>query len=159
MGATGGEEDEAACDPGASSSKDGNPVGDEVSMEPQEDAPVKIARDPGDPTLKEREDHNATHVPYRSWCPVCVKAKGKEEAHRNLKGSEKSCKATISFDYKSFGQEADEDDKATAIVYKDDKTKMTFGHVCECKGASDEWTMGKVIEDIDRLGHKGDPEG
>eukprot|EP00974_Lingulodinium_polyedra_P125558 11195032-Lingulodinium_polyedra.AAC.1 len=79
-------------------------------MEPQEDAPVKIARDPGDPTPQEREEHNATHVPYRSWCPVCVKAKGKEEAHRSSKGQEKSCKATISFDCKTFGQEEDEDD-------------------------------------------------
>ena len=43
----------------------------------------------------------------------------------------------ISFDYKTFGQEDDRDDKATAIVYKDDHTKTIFGHVCERKGASD----------------------
>ena len=34
-------------------------------------------------------------------------------------------RATISFDYKTFGQEDDRDDKATAIVYKD-HTKMNF---------------------------------
>ena len=148
------EEETEVHDPDARSSKDDCPDEDRVDMEPQEDAPVKIARDPGDPTPQEREEHNATHMPYRSWCPVCVKAKGKEEAHRSRKSGDKSCKATISFDYKTFGQEEDEDDKATAIVYKDDKTKMIFGHACECKGASDAWVMRKIEEDINRLGHK-----
>ena len=113
-----------------------------------------MARDPGDPTTKEREDHNATHIPFRSWCPICVKGKGREEAHRNARGKERSCKATISFDYKTFGQEEDHGDKATAIVYKDDHTTMIFGHVCERKGESDTWVIEKIKEDIARLGYQ-----
>ena len=40
---------------------------------------------------------------------------------------------------------------------------MKFAHVCERKGATDKWIVGKIIEDIDRLGHtevilKGDGE-
>ena len=96
------------------------------SSVPQENAPLKVARDPGDPTTKERGDHNATHIPFRSWCPICVKAKGREEAHRYGRGKERICKASISFDYKTFGQEDGRGDKATAIVYKDDHTKMIF---------------------------------
>ena len=95
-----------------------------------------MARDPGDPTTKEREDHNATHRPFRSWCPICVNAKGREEAHRKGRGKERSCEATISLDYKTFDQEDDRDDKATAVVYKDDHTTMMFGHVYERKSAS-----------------------
>ena len=125
-----------------------------ISSDPQENAPLKVAREPGDPTTKEREDHNATHIPFRSWCPICVKAKGREEAHRNARGKQRSCKATISFDYKTFGQEEDRDDKATAIVYKDDHTKMIFGHVCERKRASDTWVIEKIKEDIARLGYQ-----
>ena len=34
--------------------------------------------DPSDPTTKEREDHSATHTPFRSWCPLCVKRKEKK---------------------------------------------------------------------------------
>ena len=94
-----------------------------VEADSEESAPIKIARDPGDPSSREREDHCVTHLPYRSWCPICVKAKGKEEAHRKRE-SERSIKATVSFDYKAFGQEIDYDDKATAIVLKDDKTKI-----------------------------------
>ena len=71
-----GNEEEEVHDPEARSSSDGGPGGAKVASEPQEDAPIQIARDPGDPTLQEREEHSVTHVPYRSWCPVCVKAQG-----------------------------------------------------------------------------------
>ena len=53
----------------------GPPGEPSISSDPQENAPLKVARDPGDPTKKEREDHNATHIPFRSWCPICVRAK------------------------------------------------------------------------------------
>ena len=43
------------------------------------------------------------------------------------------------FDYKTFAQEADYDDKATVLVCKDEITKMKFAHI------------EKIIEDIDRL--------
>ena len=47
--------------------------------------PVRVARNPGDPTDKEVEEHNVTHLPHRSWCPVCVKARGKEVAHKKVR--------------------------------------------------------------------------
>ena len=99
-----------------------------------EDAPVKIARDPGDPTPGERERHNATHIPHRSWCLVCVKGKGKEESHRRQKRGDESCKPHLWIDYKTFGEEGDYDDKATVLVCKDEITKMKFAHICERKG-------------------------
>ena len=38
--------------------------------------------DPRKPTKAEVEEHELVHVPYRNWCPVCVRAKGKELNHR-----------------------------------------------------------------------------
>jgi len=38
--------------------------------------------DPRLPTQREVDEHNLTHLPYRNWCPVCVKAKGKDLDHR-----------------------------------------------------------------------------
>jgi hypothetical protein len=40
--------------------------------------------DPRKPTQKEVEDHRLTHLPYRNWCTVCVKAKGKDLDHRKV---------------------------------------------------------------------------
>ena len=38
--------------------------------------PVRVARVPAAPTAKEKAEHWVTHYPYRSWCPVSVKARG-----------------------------------------------------------------------------------
>ena len=86
-------------------------------------------------------------MPFCSWCSICVKANGREEARRNGRGKE-SCKATISFDHKTFGQEDERDDIATATVYEDDHTQVIFGHVCERKETSETWVIGKMKEDI-----------
>ena len=95
-------------------------MSDEVLCQPcGEEAPVKVARDPGNPTTEEVDNHFVTHFPYRSWCPVCVMAKGKEEAHFRSKEKEKSKVPIIGIDYKVFGQEIETDDKATAIVMRE----------------------------------------
>ena len=48
-------------------------------------------------------------------------------------------------------------------MYKDDHTKMVFGHLWERKGASDTWVIQKIKEDIARFRYqdvilKGDGE-
>ena len=93
--------------------------GHEVECADASEILIKIAKDPGDPTLEDVEAHNATHLPYRAWCPVCVKAAGREGSHWKQRESQKSIKPTFRMDYKSFGQEDDVDDKATMIVMKE----------------------------------------
>ena len=41
----------------------------------------KIRRGPIGPTKSEREIHEATHVPYRSWCRHCVRGRGRNAPH------------------------------------------------------------------------------
>ena len=36
---------------------------------------------PATPTLEEVRQHRLTHCPYRSWCPHCVRGKGREDRH------------------------------------------------------------------------------
>ena len=43
--------------------------------------PVKAA-DLKLPISEELDTHNLTHLPYRSWCPHCVRGKGKTMDHR-----------------------------------------------------------------------------
>ena len=45
---------------------------DEEDIYENEDAPIRLPRNPADPLPEEREKHWKTHLPYRSWCPVCV---------------------------------------------------------------------------------------
>ena len=37
---------------------------------------------PSEPTASERRQHELTHMPYRDWCPHCVKAKGRHGASK-----------------------------------------------------------------------------
>ena len=37
---------------------------------------------PQQPTRQERFEHKLTHLPYRSWCPICVKSKSRTDNHR-----------------------------------------------------------------------------
>ena len=46
-----------------------------------ESAPVRRPRNPAEPTKLEVEQHWATHLPYRPWCPICCKARGREDPH------------------------------------------------------------------------------
>ena len=32
-------------------------------------------------TKQEREEHERTHIPYRSWCDIFVRARGRKCAH------------------------------------------------------------------------------
>ena len=126
-----------------------------MKCEPCESTSIEIARDPGSPTIEEIERHNPTHNPYRSWCPICVEAKGKEDPHYKSKKDKSKLegKPTIGLDYKSFGQNAKNDDKATVIIGRDRKTMYTFAHLCTAKGPTDEWVVEQLVKDIDGLGH------
>ena len=50
---------------------------------------AKIVRSPGTPSKIEREQHNMTHWPYRSWCEHCNKGRGVGQPHRSMKGEYK----------------------------------------------------------------------
>ena len=34
--------------------------------------------------ISERRQHELTHLPYRDWCPLCVKAKGRHGASKKI---------------------------------------------------------------------------
>ena len=48
----------------------------------------------------ERKGHELTHLPFRSWCPACVKAKSKRNHSRALKTKQ----PIIQLDYCYFGR-------------------------------------------------------
>ncbi|OLP97472.1 Retrovirus-related Pol polyprotein from transposon TNT 1-94 [Symbiodinium microadriaticum] len=59
-----------------------------VDVEPE--APEYVAhrpkglKQPGEPTLTERLEHELTHLPFKPWCEVCVRAKSKQAKSRRL---------------------------------------------------------------------------
>jgi hypothetical protein len=41
----------------------------------------RMATNPRAPTRAEVDEHMATHLPYRAWCPHCVVCGGRERQH------------------------------------------------------------------------------
>ena len=49
-----------------------------------EESPVKFRRNPsGAPSKKERDEHEATHIPFRDLCTACVMGRGRRHPHRH----------------------------------------------------------------------------
>ena len=61
------------------------PGSEGAEEERAEDAVVpRPAPSPCAPSRAEREAHEATNLPYRSWCPVCVQGRAGNPPHRRL---------------------------------------------------------------------------
>ena len=105
--------------------------------------------DPRLPSQKEVEDHYLTHVPYRNWCPHCVRGRGKDLDHR--KGlDEDRCLREFSFDYCFPGDEKGA--KVTVLVGRERVTGMTMASVVPVKGTSGQFAAMKVLDFIKECG-------
>ena len=45
---------------------------------------ARLLRTPEPPTDAARMAHNATYVPFRDWCPICVASRGRSSPHRRV---------------------------------------------------------------------------
>ena len=79
-------------------------------VESEEGRQPEVLRDPGAPTSKDIEEHNVTHIPFRSWCPHCVTGKAQDRPHRMKKEAQMDKQVPeIVFDYGFFGGKEDEE--------------------------------------------------
>ena len=77
----------------------------------------RVVRSLLDPKLTSEEElhrHNLTHMPYRSWCPHCVRGRGKEMSHRRKKDLEEASVPGYRLDYCFLGDE--DGNKLTVLV-------------------------------------------
>ena len=92
------------------------------------------------PSQQEWDDHQRTHIPFRKWCPFCVRGKCTTGAHkRGAKSDEEIEKEVlvISMDYmgpKSRDHKADKIDSLPILVGVDRKSKWVFAHMVPNKG-------------------------
>ena len=50
--------------------------------EDEEGQQPKVIRSPKALTKAEREEHEATHLPFRSWCTHCLRGRGRNKPHQ-----------------------------------------------------------------------------
>ena len=122
-------------------------------------SPIKVSE-------KERDDHNRTHAPNRSWCSVCVKARGQTMSHlqrRAADGEEGARIPRISMDY-FFMSKQDEDAKENPIlVVLNEDTNEKYARATGRKGVGTEgvmeWLVKDVHEELKSWGHAGGTGG
>ena len=71
--------------------------------EQQEAKKAKGLPTPPQPTEQERMEHELTHLPYRSWCPVCVRSKGRADNHPKQHSKAPVIQVDITY-YKAMGE-------------------------------------------------------
>ena len=86
--------------------------------------------DPRLPSQTEVEEHYLTHVPYRNWCPHCVRGRGKDLDHRKSLEEDRRVRE-FSFDYCFPGDEMGS--RITVLVGKERVTGMTMASVVPVK--------------------------
>ena len=80
------------------------PDRDHEDPDGDEQAPARNVTNPKDPLPEERELHcKRGHLPYRAWCPVCVKARGRGDQHK-AKESDEEAVVKVSMDRCSVGK-------------------------------------------------------
>ena len=83
----------------------------------EEGARMRNIGDPRRPSAKEVDERYLTHVPYRNWCPHCVRGRGKDLDHRKGLDEDRSVRE-FSFDYCFPGDEKGK--KLTVLVEREE---------------------------------------
>ncbi len=88
---------------------------------------ARRARGRPQPT-QEMEEHALTHMPYTSWCPICVKAKGKQDAYKQ----QQSKQPVIQIDFAYLKTPTDEQSLA-ALTAVDVQSQLTMHGTCSTR--------------------------
>ena len=108
-------------------------------------------QDPRVPTQAEVDEHNMTHLPYRSWCTHCVRGRGEAHPHHKS-GNEERDVPELHMDYCFMGKV---DEKAQPIlVVKERDTRMMCSMLVGEKGTADEHVIKRIIAFIKELGYE-----
>ena len=126
---------------------------------------TKIVRNPGTPSVKERQEHEVHHWPYRSWCDHCVKGRALGQPHKTMTGQyAESSVARILMDYgylheeevitqEEHGTQGESKVSLTAMVMLETMCSGVWAYALDAKGGSTlDWLAKTLVEDIEIVG-------
>ena len=144
----------------------------EAASDEEGGVPIQLPN-PRTPTRQEREEHEATHLPYRSWCEHCVRGKGRRRGHRRRENEQKKAdlgnvtKVYMDFYYNGSSANKDEEkeDKekdggidSPAVVLYDGRTEALASWVMESKsfvkGGRNDWVPKMIASELEQWGYQ-----
>ena len=132
------------------------PVGNEGDKEEEATQP-KVSVAPTQPSREEVERHMATHLPYRSWCPHCVRGKSGSKPHRVNQRMHEIPTVALDYMFMHSNQGEQEERGMPIMVTKDllncgKGTGMISASVLIQKGVCGQ-AIRKLSSEIGKLGH------
>ena len=141
---------------------------EEQEQEDEEESTKRTHRkvcSPHTPSIKEREEHELTHWPYRSWCDACVKARAVGQPHKSMTGEHAtSSVARVLMDYGflheeetvqegEHGKQVESKVSVTVMLMLETLCSSVWVYVIDGKGASSvDWLAQQVVDDIETVG-------
>ena len=148
--------------------EEGRDAVEEANLEDEEGEEAKVRRAPKGPTHREREEHEATHIPYRSWCKHCVRGRAPNRPHRaSIEEADDEKKQfrvpRISMDYFFMGQEGEKATECPMLVMVDESTDNRYMRAVGRKGLGEghemEWLIKDMSEELKSWGYPGGEHG
>ena len=104
-------------------------------------------------TAEARRQHEVSHVPYRSWCKVCVQTKGRDKAHPRQGETHEGEEGLPKFeaDFAHVGRTAGQDTLAYLSVV--DVGSGSMSATTMPTQSLSPFVVGAVVEFIDSLGY------
>ena len=105
------------------------------------------------PTQKEREEHEATHVPFRDWCAHCMMGRGRTHHHvAKQKSEDQSRRPIIAVNYYFMKMKSVPnahtvpEESITCIAVKEDRHQNMMSSDALKKGVEEPWTIERVAK-------------
>ena len=143
-------------------------VADPILDQEESTQPPQVIRSPVEPSAEERRNHEATHLPFAQWCPVCVEAKSTDVHHRSVDFDERKAnqdeemRAKIQIDY-TFLKTGPEEPTIVVLTALDVINGIGGATVVKNKGISDGHPVKWLKAFLEETGHvklviQSDPE-
>ena len=113
---------------------------------------------------EEWEQHELTHTPFRSWCPHCVRARGRNSPHQRIEAEEEDRKTPrMSMDYFYISSKDEAANTNPLIVMVDEETGEKYARAVGKKGLGRDgemdWLIRDMSEELRSWGHPGGQSG
>ena len=92
---------------------------DDEQHSSEEAVKALVANVPKRPTQIEVDQHMTTHLPFRSWCPHCVRGKSKGRPHPRSTTRKEITAVVVDYMFMSESQEATEEKGMPILVMRD----------------------------------------
>ena len=148
----------AAAAAGPADQVEGEDEGDDIVQAVEEGGeesrvPQKVW-DPAAPSRAEWLAHQATHLPFRSWCRFCVEGRASNQPHHRAGKEDEQLVPEIHLDY-AFARRETEEDTITMLVAKHRQSRAVRAWVVPRKGPVEEVAAELALEGVRGFGVTG----